>query len=91
MSENNQPEQVSLPRMVMVRKEDIENIGHTMFNENGYLSIICDYTTCNIEEILLRTILQCWGDEYRITSSDDRPDGLVFDTNLSWDIYKGLL
>lgn len=48
-------------------------------------------STCNIEEILLRSILQCWGEEYRITCEDDRPDGIVYDTNLPWDMYNELL
>ena len=50
---------------IEVKKEDIKKIGNTKYNEGGFLAIVCDGDTSNIEEILLRTILKCFGDEYK--------------------------
>ena len=52
---------------IEVKKEDIKKIGNTKYNEGGFLAIVCDGDTSNIEEILLRTILKCFGDEYKVT------------------------
>ena len=57
---------------VMVSEKDIRNIGHTQFkDDSGMLSIICNVETANIEEILLRSILTCFGNEYVITNNED--------------------
>ena len=37
---------------VVVEFDDIKNIGHTMFNENGKLAILCDVRMAHIEHIL---------------------------------------
>jgi hypothetical protein len=42
---------------IQVEKEDINKIGYTGYKENGFLAIICNGDTANIEEILLRSIL----------------------------------
>ena len=54
-----------------VKKEDIRKIGHTWYNKDGFLEITCDCETANIEEILLRNILKCFGEEYHIVSAED--------------------
>lgn len=54
---------------VVVEFGDIENIGHTMFSENGKLIVLCDAKTANIEHILLRNILSIKG--YSVVSVDD--------------------
>ena len=54
-----------------VEKEDIMKIGYTGYKEDGFLAIICNGDTANIEEILLRTILKCFGEEYHIVSAED--------------------
>ena len=56
---------------IEVTKEDIKRIGHTCYNEGGYLAIMCDGDTSNIEEILLRSILKCFGDDYKVIKSED--------------------
>ena len=56
---------------IEVEKEDIRKIGNVWSNENGFLAIICNGDTANIEEILLRTILKCFGEEYHIVSAED--------------------
>ena len=56
---------------IEVEKEDIRKIGNVWYNENGYLAIICNGDTANIEEILLRSILKCFGEEYHIVSAED--------------------
>ena len=56
---------------IEVEKEDIRKIGNVWSNENGFLAIICDGETANIEEILLRSILKCFGEEYHIVSAED--------------------
>ena len=56
---------------IEVVKEDIKRIGHTCYNEGGFLAIVCDGDTSNIEEILLRSILKCFGDEYKVIREED--------------------
>lgn len=53
---------------IEVNKEDLWNVGNTLYEENGYLTISCDGGTCNIEKMILRTILKCYGD-YEITDN----------------------
>ena len=77
-------------------KEDIKNIGYTCYNEGGYLAIVCDGNTSNIEEILLRSILKCFGDDYKVIRAEDfiweNDEGeevydILFITNLPYEIY----
>ena len=81
---------------IEVTKEDIKKIGHTCYNESGFLAIVCDGDTSNIEEILLRTILKCFGDEYKVIKAEDdiwedknREEvyDILFITNLPYEIY----
>ena len=81
---------------IEVVKEDIKRIGHTCYNEGGFLAIVCDGDTSNIEEILLRTILKCFGDEYKVIKAEDdiweNDEGevvydILFITNLPYEIY----
>ena len=83
---------------IEVEKEDIRKIGNTWYNENGFLAIICDGDTANIEEILLRSILKCFGEEYHIVSAEDfiwEEDDydewdfdIEFITNLPYEVYN---
>ena len=54
-----------------VQKEDIKKIGFAWYNEGGFLAIMCDGDTCNIEEIMLRSILKCFGDDYKVIKTED--------------------
>ena len=58
---------------VYVTANDIDKIGNTHFKDEdtGYLSIICDGNTVNLEEIFLRGILRCFGEQYVITETED--------------------
>ena len=80
-----------------VKKEDIKKIGNTKYNEGGFLAIICDGDTCNIEEILLRSILKCFGDDYKVIKTEDyiweNDEGevvyeILYITNLPYEIYE---
>lgn len=76
-------------------KSDLQNIGHTMFQENGLLTIVCDIRTSNIEEILLREILKKFGDYYISDTVEYECEccgeiSIGFKTNLSWNIYMTL-
>jgi hypothetical protein len=51
-------------------KEDLNRIGNTKYEKNGFLCIICNIKTANIEEILLRNILKLFG-EYKILETND--------------------
>lgn len=74
---------------VEVRKEDIEYIGHTVFKgDDGNLIIICSVNSANIEQILLRTILKCFGDEYMVVSEYDVDEDIAFITNLPYSVYE---
>ena len=81
---------------IEVTKEDIQKIGNTKYNEGGFLAIICDGDTCNIEEILLRSILKCFGDDYKVIKTEDyiweNDEGevvyeILYVTNLPYEIY----
>ena len=81
---------------IEVVKEDIKKIGHTCYNEGGFLAIVCDGDTSNIEEILLRSILKCFGDEYKVIKREDdiwedskgeEVYDILFITNLPYEIY----
>ena len=76
---------------VVVEFDDIENIGHTMFSENGKLAILCDVRMAHIEQILLRNILSIKG--YSIVSVDDfvwENDSVdvQFTTDMDWSEYQ---
>lgn len=80
-----------------VKKEDIKKIGNTKYNEDGFLAIICSVETANIEEILLRSILKCFGKNYHIVDSEDfiwpNEDGedvidIQFITNLPYEMFE---
>ena len=83
---------------IEVTKEDIKRIGYACYNEDGFLAIMCDGNTCNIEDILLRSILKCFGDEYKVIKREDyiwenEEDGeevydILFITNLPYEKYE---
>ena len=82
---------------IEVEKGDIKKIGNTKYNEDGFLAIICSVETANIEEILLRSILKCFGKNYHIVVSEDfiwpNEDGedvidIQFITNLPYEMYE---
>ena len=54
-------------RNIEVNKHDLLKIGNSMIgDDNGNTVIICNGKAANIEEILLRSILKEFGDEYKI-------------------------
>lgn len=82
---------------VQVEKADIKKIGNTAFNQNGNLAIVCNGDTANIEEILLRNILKCFGEEYKVISSEDNiwvnvkgeeVYDILFTTNLPYELFE---
>ena len=82
---------------IEVEKEDIRKIGNVWSNEDGFLAIICNGDTANIEEILLRSILKCFGKNYHIVVSEDfiwpNEDGedvidIQFITNLPYEMFE---
>ncbi len=85
---------------IQVEKKDILKIGNSFYNEGGFLAIVCNEDSSNIEEILLRSILKCFGDEYKVIReedykwNDDNPDEVyeaLFVTNLPYEMYEILL
>jgi hypothetical protein len=80
-----------------LRKEDLNRIGNSKGEQNGFLCIICNSETANIEEILLRNILKLFG-EYEIIEindyawSEEDADNFKFDieilTNMPIDVYN---
>ena len=78
-------------------KEDIKKIGYACYNEGGFLAIMCDGDTCNIEEILLRSILKCFGDDYKVIKTEDyiweKDEGevvceILYVTNLPYELFE---
>lgn len=84
-------------RKFEVCKDDIFRLGSTQTSSSAGFLIICGWEhISNIEKLLLREILKCWGDEYKITHEVkhydwDRDDELgyqiTFFTNLPFDLY----
>lgn len=83
--------------IITVEKNDITRIGNTAFNKNGNLAIVCNGETSNIEEILLRSILKCFGDDYKVISSEDNiwvnvkgeeVYDILFTTNLPYELFE---
>lgn len=76
-------------------KSDLENIGHTIYNENGLVTVVSYVSNANIEEILLREILKEFGN-YKITSIDETiceccgEVDIVFNTNLPVRLVKDM-
>ena len=76
-----------------VYKSDLMNFGHTVYQENGMFTVVCDERTSQIEEILLREILIEFGN-YKITEIFESvceccgSIDIEFQTNLPWNIYK---
>lgn len=76
---------------IQVEKEDIFNIGNIHCNNDGKLEIICSTDTRGVELILLRNILKCFGDEYKVVFEDDTDTCIVFETNLPYSIFFSCL
>lgn len=77
---------------VYVEKEDIHLIGNTAYEgENGCLEIICSGETANMEKILPRSILRCWGDFHIVKEEDfpwtDTKIDILYVTDMPWDLY----
>jgi Na+-transporting NADH:ubiquinone oxidoreductase subunit NqrF len=82
---------------IEVEKSDIWKIGRGCWGNNGgYLTIDCNVDTVNIEEILLRSILKCYGEDYTVTNvlehickdDEDLIDGYTLVTNLPFEIFE---
>ena len=85
---------------IEVTKKDIKKIGYACYNEGGFVAIMCDGDTCNIEEILLRSILKCFGDEYKVVKAEDdiwedskgeEVYDILFVTNLPYEFYEQII
>ena len=82
---------------LQVKQSNIHGIGYKTINNDGFLTIVTDGSWYGLENILLRNILRCFGEQYKITDSYDyeRPDepedsdemDVAWDTNLPWEIY----
>ena len=82
---------------IEVEKSDIWKIGRGCWGNNGgYLTIDCNVDTVNIEEILLRSILKCYGENYTVTNvlehickdDEDLIDGYTLVTNLPFEMFE---
>ena len=74
---------------IQVEKVDITEMGFTHYNENGYLAVMCKIETQGIELIILRSILKCFGDQYKVVKEDYGFSSTcaIFITNLPHSIY----
>lgn len=81
---------------IKVEKKDICSIGANHIpSEDGNLIIFCDEMTAYIEEILIRSILKCFGEDYEIIATEEYVEGYddkevytVFITNLPNEKYE---
>ena len=82
---------------LQVKQSDIHGIGYKTINNNGFLTIVTDGSCYGLEDIFLRNILRCFGEQYKVTDSydferPDEPEGsgemdVAWDTNLPWEVY----
>lgn len=82
---------------LQITGKDINNIGYKVFDNEGYLTIVTGGSCYGLEDIFLRNILRCFGEQYEVTNSYDfeRPYepkdsdkmDVAWDTNLPWDVY----
>ena len=84
-------------KTLTVCKEDIKKIGHTVYQDISYGGTIfkCYEQVANIEEILLRNILELYG--YSIVSVDSWMDydkvrelHVELKTNMPWEEFMSL-
>ena len=91
-AENKKEEAQETIRNIQVKKEDIRLIGGATLNVNGNTAFVCDASTCGLEEILLRNILKCFGEDMEIvvTKEDWNDDcaKLIYITNLPFETYS---
>ncbi len=75
---------------VQVERKDISRIGHTSMGVNGYVVALCSKETSRLEYILLRSVLKCFGEDYKIVATfDHKSDGdVAYATNLPWSLYE---
>jgi len=73
---------------VMVSKQDIDRIGKNVFPDYGCVAFVCGVEHANIEYILLRSILKCYGDYNIVSEEDYGDDGIRYQTNLPFEIYE---
>ena len=83
---------------IQVEKEDILLIGHTAYEDDGNVTIICDTRYSGFSYLFLKNILKCFGpyeiidsyekftDEQDLLSVTDR----VFRTNLPFKDYLAI-
>lgn len=87
---------------LILYKEDIKNVGHTKYNNEGFVTFVLDETngSCWIEVIFLRNLLKLFGEEYKILGSEEvisdnkitgkeDYDKHIY-TNLPWDVFEKL-
>lgn len=81
---------------LILEKTDILRIGYCIFEKNGLMAIKTSTRDSNIEEILLRSILKLFSDDYKIIETiyeegirDDQMYDMdvVFVTNFAWHEY----
>lgn len=78
-------------KSLTVKKSDVVKIGNTVSFENGVCQFIADGLTANIEEILLRNILEIGG--YSILYADevwwdDDDVDIMFSTDMPKEVYE---
>lgn len=83
-----------MKKSVEVTLHDLKKIGNTMLKDSvGNLAIICSISTANIEEILLRNILEISGNkilsEEDFVWENDEID-IQFVTDFKWSDYQDL-
>ena len=75
-------------------KFDILSIGHTWYNENGFLVITCPYDETGEQEESLKEILQCFGKDYGVIRSyildDEQGKDTEYLTNLPYHLFDSL-
>ena len=83
-----------MEQQLVVKKGDLFMIGYSAYEgTNNCLNIICRSENANIEKILLRSILSCWGD-FHIVKEEDYPwtdpeivTDILYVTDLPYDLY----
>lgn len=76
-------------KTVKVQASDILTIGYHAFEKEGNTHFLTVFETVATDRIILRSILECFGETYKILDvvENDESDDAEIITNLPWEKY----
>lgn len=77
-------------KTVKVQAADILTIGYKAFEKEGNTHFLTVFETVATDRIILRSILECFGETYKILDvvENDESDDAEIISNLPWEKYE---